>query len=420
MPLPSPIVIGDATLYTGDALKTLRRLPDHSVHCVVTSPPYWGLRDYGTGRWVGGDASCDHRPRDGKQGSTGQRADRAFTGAKPQRQICSRCGAKREDQQIGLEASMRHWTRALVRVFREIRRVLRRDGTLWVNVGDSYCHGPGRDRGPTTADGPKVPSSLARRVVPLRRRGGGAVKPKDLLGMPWSLAFALRNDGWWLRNDIIWHKLNPTPETVFDRCTTSHEYLFLLSAARRYYFDAAAISEPASPNTNPRTAKIKAPDGWDTGPGAHGRFHRQGREKGQTRKLAAIGSGVKNNGSFDAALISMVERRNRRSVWPITTQAFPGAHFATFPRKLVEPCILAGCPKGGVVLDPFSGTATTGEVALSLGRRYIGIELNHDYQRLAEQRLRAALLPRSARPRLGTVDAPRGDLFHDHSLEVSA
>ena len=324
----------------GDCRDVLKTLPDESVHCVVTSPPYYGLRDYG----VAG--------------------------------------------QIGLEASLAGFMETMLEVFREVRRVLMADGTAWLNMGDSYATAGGSGWQGKNGQRADRRFTAVRDAVPMReigRRPPEGLKPKDLMGVPWMLAFALRDDGWWLRQDIIWHKPNPMPESIRDRCTKSHEYVFLLSKSERYYFDAIAIAEPASENTH---ARQKMPDGWDTGAGGHGSFHRQGREKGKTRKLAEPGSGTKNNGSFDQAMAVMPDTRNKRSVWTITSEPFPEAHFATFPTALVEPCILAGCPEGGTVLDPFGGAGTTGLVADRHKRNAILIELNPEYAAMAERRIR--------------------------------
>ncbi len=289
----------------GDALDVLRTMPDELAHCCITSPPYWGLRDYG----VAG--------------------------------------------QLGLESTPEEFVAKMVEVFREVRRVLRGDGTCWVNMGDSY-NGVGRGE---KANGLQV----AARFTTQRTVSG--LKPKDLCGIPWRVAFALQADGWWLRQDIIWHKPNPMPESVTDRCTKAHEYLFLLTKSARYYFDAEANKEPACDWSQPGRVKRDEPGGraspeWNGGP--HRGFH---------------------------DLDFSTRGRNRRSVWTIATQPYPEAHFATYPEALVEPCVKAGCPEGGTVLDPFCGSGTTGAVAVRWGRHFVGIELNHDYIKLAEARI---------------------------------
>jgi DNA modification methylase len=318
-------------LHVGDWIEQLRTLPDESVHCCVTSPPYWGLRDYGV---VG---------------------------------------------QCGLEASLAEFLAKLVAGFEEVRRVLRKDGTCWVNMGDCYVTKP---HGTGPGEDPKAP----RRKRPKDQCNRGPIpglKPKDMVGQPWRLAFALQDAGWYLRRDIIWHKTNPMPETVHDRPATAHEYVFLLTKSARYHYDADAVRERVTGRTHLRghgvNAKIRAVAGWDTGPGGH-----------NTIKHSRIGRS-RQNASFSAAISGpRLDFRNRRSVWTIPCAPFKGAHFATYPERLVEPCILAGCPRGGVVLDPFTGSGTTGAVALRLGRSFVGIELNPQYAAMADRRLTEA------------------------------
>jgi len=384
-------------IINADVMAGLAMLDDESVHCCVTSPPYWGLRDYGTATWEGGSSICDHVASELRTGlglealgakyrGGGKKAARAD---KIQfRDECGKCGAVRVDRQIGLEATPELFVAKVVEVFREVRRVLRKDGTLWVNLGDSYSHG-----GCGSRDDERWPkqSRNDHRVTHGKAKTG--LKPKDLVGIPWMVAFALRSDGWWLRQEIIWHKPNPMPESIGDRCTKAHEHLFLLSKAQQYHFDAESIKEPVSGTANPRRG-YKMPDGWDTGPGGHGSFHRKGREKGRpagvTPKSAPSGSGVKANESYHAAICDLVESRNKRSVWTISTQAYSQAHFATFPEALPETCIKAGCPAGGTVLDPFGGAGTTGLVADKLGRNAVLIELNPEYAAMAEARIKGS------------------------------
>lgn len=262
-------------ILVGDVRTTLRGLADRSVQCVVTSPPYWGLRDYG------------------------------------------------RDDQIGLEKSPELYVAALVSVFNEVRRVLSDDGTLWLNLGDSYAGNNSRASNNGRAGFGNPREGVFERI-------GDGLKTKDLVGIPWRVAFALQADGWYLRQDIIWHKPNPLPESVKDRCTKAHEYIFLLSKSPRYYFDYEAIKEPT---------------------------------------------------------VNSQDKRNRRDVWTVPVKPFKGAHFATFPTDLITPCILAGCPEGGIVLDPFFGAGTTGLVAQQNNRRWIGCELNADYALIAENRI---------------------------------
>ena len=277
---------GITSLYHGDARDVLAQIPAESVHCIVTSPPYWGLRDYGI------------------------------------------------DGQLGLEPSPEEYCANMVKVFREVWRVLKPTGTVWLNLGDSYSGGGGAHK-PEHAN-PGLSKSAERNGVPTSERDViSGLKPKDLVGIPWRVAFALQADGWYLRSDIIWSKPNPMPESVTDRPTKAHEYVFLLTKSPRYYYDADAIREPI--------------------------YSEQGR--------------------------------NKRSVWEIATQPYPEAHFATFPEKLVEPCILAGCPQDGVVLDPFVGSGTTLAVAQRLGRRSIGTDLSLAYLDLAVSRLSGISIP---------------------------
>jgi DNA modification methylase len=315
----------------GDCRDVLRSLPDESVHCVVTSPPYWGLRDYG----VAG--------------------------------------------QLGMERTLGEHVETMAAVFRDVRRVLRKDGTLWLNYGDSYATSVnGRSAADTKAAGNDDRTFRDKpfsTIGPVWRAGnpdknGGRsnrnglsvdadclLKPKDLCGIPWRVAFALQADGWYLRQDIIWSKPNPMPESVTDRCTKAHEYIFLLSKSGRYHFDSGAISETATFKRNvPR--RFGAAEQTGTG--------RQ--DVGRTFEYP--------------------ETRNKRSVWEVATQPFPGTHFATFPPELIEPCILAGCPKGGTVLDPFGGAGTTGMVADRLGRDAVLIELNPEYAAMAQNRIK--------------------------------
>jgi DNA modification methylase len=271
----------------------------------------------------------------------------------------------------------------MVSLFREVRRVLRSDGTAWVNMGDCYAN-DGKWGGATGGKHADFLHGQASRVGRERRKTG--LKPKDLVGQPWRLAFALQDDGWWLRQDIIWHKPNPMPESVADRCTKAHEYLFLLSKSERYYFDAEAIAEPASENTHQRIASKPSPSAV---PGAspHRGLHKNTRAPGVVPKSAAEGTAVRAKESFHASTTEVLPTRNKRSVWTVQTSPFPEAHFATFPPALIEPCILAGCPRGGVVLDPFGGAGTTGLVADRLQRSAILIELNPAYAEMARRRI---------------------------------
>ncbi|KKK78200.1 hypothetical protein LCGC14_2845950, partial [marine sediment metagenome] len=380
-----------AALYVGDALEVLRTLPDESVQCCVTSPPYWGLRDYGAGTWEGGAEDCDHLQKVGgtRNSTLGEASGghaisdearvrsttRSFV---PFAGECRKCGATRVDHQLGLEATPEEYVAKLVEVLQEVRRVLREDGTLWLNIGDRYAHDRSGGHGATGGLGSSTLASPAPfAATPTRRPFPVGLKPKDLVGIPWRVAFALQADRWYLRSDIIWSKPNPMPESVTDRPTKAHEYVFLLSKSQRYHYDANSIKTPA---TAPTT---KMPDGWDTGPGAHGSFHRNGREKGRKTDKQR-GHGRRHAGFNDRwDSISKAEQQvmgaNARSVWTIATKPYPNAHFATFPPELAARCILAGSTPGDTVLDPFGGSGTTASVATGLGRNAIHIDLKPEY-----------------------------------------
>lgn len=305
------------TILQGDAMEQLQTLEPESVCTCITSPPYYNLRDYG----VAG--------------------------------------------QIGLEATVEEYIGKLIEVFREVRRILRPDGTLWVNIGDCYATGTKASRKQSKNPGvganrPETQNSVARLGNPT------GCKTKDLIGIPWLLAFALRADGWYLRQDIIWSKTNCMPESVRDRCTKSHEYIFLLSKTERYYFDADAIREPFT--GKPRKGV------------------RRSYRAGTASSYDMSGGHQEQHGNF-AGLPLNPKGRNKRDVWAINTASFKGAHFAVFPERLVEPCILAGCPEGGTVLDPFAGSGTTGVVAKRLGRNFVGCEINPEYWQMATDRI---------------------------------
>ena len=299
-----------ARILVGDVRNRLSELPDQSVQSCITSPPYWGLRDYG------------------------------------------------EESQIGLEQSPQDYVKELVQVFREVKRVLRDDGTLWLNLGDSYSgsgKGPSGNLGKTNDERNMEDKHSA--IVP------AGLKPKDLIGIPWRVAFALQEDGWYLRQDIIWAKPNPMPESVTDRCTKSHEYLFLLSKSKTYYFDNVAIKERSVSEIG--NAQIRF------GGGKYGDSNdpKHATKSGNIYVPASDGL------------------RNKRDVWTINTQGYAGAHFAVMPEALVEPCVLAGSKAGDVILDPFSGSGTVGLVALTNSREYIGVELNRDYAEMSVERI---------------------------------
>jgi DNA modification methylase len=314
-----------AEILVGDVRKSLRGLPDGSVRCVVTSPPYWGLRDYG------------------------------------------------HDGQIGLEQTPELYVAEMVEVFREVRRVLADDGTLWLNLGDSY----------KPAGNGSTKKGLNERYfgkqfatdkqgadeghVDRSKLQSDGIKQKELVGIPWRVAFSLQADGWYLRQDIIWAKPNPMPESVTDRCTKAHEYLFLLTKNARYYYDNVAIKEPVS-----EASLKRAEYGWDS-------------DRPSTKNASMGGTGIHVE-KMGTRFVNP-DGRNKRSVWTITTKPFKEAHFAVMPEALVEPCVLAGSARGDTVLDPFSGSGTVGVVALKHERNYIGCELNPEYADLSRKRI---------------------------------
>ena len=298
------------SLISGDCRTALQSLPAKSIRTCVTSPPYWGLRDYGV------------------------------------------------DTQIGAEDSPDDYVASMVEVFREVRRVLADDGTVWLNIGDTYASMRDSKAVPDSLrkgnGGTAVPKAANRNPANLKAAN---IKHKDLIGIPWRLAFALQQDGWYIRQDIIWSKPNPMPESVRDRCTKSHEYVFLLTKRDKYFYDNEAIKEPARD--------------WGTRDRTNGKYHN-------------VGTGLTPH----TGLTKSYEKKNKRSVWVITTKPFKGAHFAVMPEDLAVPCILAGSEIGDTVLDPFAGSGTTGVVALRHGRKFIGVELNPEYIKLAEERIK--------------------------------
>lgn len=325
-----------------DCIQGMKELPDNSVDCCVTSPPYYGLRDYG------------------------------------------------HDGQIGLEETPEQYVAKMVEVFEQVRRVLKPEGTLWLNLGDSYAreggdskskgrHLDGRDNNPTTGSN--------------RYAKDFNLKPKDLIGIPWMVAFALRSAGWYLRQDIIWHKPNPMPESVTDRCTKAHEYIFLMSKSQRYYYDQEAIKQPIAEASIERLSQdVESQEGSSRVPGkSNGNMKAVGRKE-YTKDQAGGGSnitghsgGYRSDGSPQEYLLT--GKANKRSVWTVTTKPFKEAHFATFPEDLIVDCIKAGCPEGGTVLDPFGGAGTTAVVARKLNRNYLLYELNPEYIKIAEKRI---------------------------------
>jgi len=305
----------------GDCRETMRKWKEQGIKAqtCVTSPPYYGLRDYG------------------------------------------------HEGQIGLEETPEEYIKAMVEVFRCVWDVLEDDGTLWLNIGDSYAMASMRGENSKFSGNVGAHSGYEKGSVKLGKKSIPAgLKAKDLIGIPWMMAFALRADGWYLRQDIIWHKPNPMPESVQDRCTKAHEYIFLMSKSQKYYYDADAIKE-ASSDPEGSANRYKAPF-------FAGEKHESG---GYSATGATHTKGMKE---FDG-------NRNKRSVWTVTTKPYAGAHFAVFPQELIEPCIMAGAPVGGIVLDPFMGSGTTAQVAQNLGRQYLGCELNPDYKLLQNKRV---------------------------------
>ena len=315
-------MIFNKTLH-GDCRETLKELPDKIVNTVITSPPYYGLRNY------------------------------------------------REDKQLGLEETPEEYVSSLADIFDEVWRVLRDDGTVWLNLGDSYSgSGKGIAGNICKTHDQQNMDGIHSKIVP------NGLKPKDLIGVPWRVAFELQKRGWYLRQDIIWHKPNPMPESVTDRCTKSHEYIFLLSKNKNYYYDNDAIREPHT---------------WEESKPRPSGMERNAKKYREKVKYGGGGTGFAgHSGSLkaDGTSLNHPNGRNKRSVWTVTTKPYAEAHFATFPPDLIEPCVLAGCPKGGVVLDPFMGSGTTGLVAQELGRKWIGCELNKDY--IEMQKIRTA------------------------------
>lgn len=331
-------------VYLGDSLEIIRNFPDESVNCVITSPPYYGLRDYGV------------------------------------------------EGQIGLEDTPEKYIERLVQLFREVRRVLKKEGTCWVNLGDTYSTGTRASRSQSNNPGVGANNENAQNAVP---RVGNPVgcKTKDLIGIPWMFAFAMRADGWYLRQDIIWAKPNPMPESVTDRCTKSHEYIFLLSKSETYYFNYEEIQEEAVTQVDPRIGRREEYNGI-----------RQGKEGTGNRAFVSLKTRPRFGGSkygdneaphyntysgkeWEPQMDGEVVVRNKRDVWNVKVKPNKEAHFATYPEMLIQPCVLAGCPEGGVVLDPFMGSGTTGIVARKLNRSYIGIEINPEYQQMATRRI---------------------------------
>lgn len=370
-------------VYNEDCLQGLKKLPDECVDCCITSPPYYGLRDYGTGHWEGGDPDCPHY-RTNKVNSNNATGHKAMAegghavGDAIYKSVCPLCGAVRVDEQIGLEETPEQYIEKLTEVFMEVHRVLKPDGTLWLNIGDSYMSGGGASRHFGYQD-PKYKNGRAGNFIEPTAFKHPYIKPKDLIGIPWMLAFSLRKAGWYLRQDIIWHKPNPMPESVRDRCTKSHEYIFLLSKSDRYYFDYEAIQEEAKTQEcgSIRFGGNKYGDNDDK----HFQTYSGKEWKPKTKNCQYDGQRPntmhmrREEGFNDKEYVV----RNKRDVWSVNLKPDPVAHFATYPEELIRPCVLAGCRLGGVILDPFMGSGTTARVARTWGRNFVGFELNPEY-----------------------------------------
>jgi len=421
----------------GNCIEVLDQLPEKSVDSCITSPPYYGLRDYNTGKWIGGDPDCPHKrmtkiSKDTDTGHKNMYEHGDVVGDAIYKSVCPKCGATREDKQIGLEDSPEEYVESMVEVFRKVRRVLKDEGTVWLNLGDSYVST--HPTGTRDSDTGWKHGELSQGYQARAGGAGGVFKVKDLMGIPWMVAFALRADGWYLRQDIIWHKPNPMPESVTDRCTKAHEYIFLLSKNAKYYFDNESIKEDAVYDKDLGILRS-----------------RKQAELNHPSIIKRQEIGIDSTSAGDG-------KRNKRSVWTVTTKPFKGAHFAAFPPDLIQPCVLAGCPekvcvecstpyerkveskrlkrnelpkddpryrpntyegsykdingkadagytetkdlglekqcqcetdetKSGTVLDPFGGAGTTGLVADRNDRNAILIELNDEYAEMARDRL---------------------------------
>ncbi len=426
-------------IMVGDVREQLKLLPDESVHCVVTSPPYWALRDYGTATWEGGDAGCDHRSPTMREGRDENRAMLAGSAATNNMQLlnavsagkCGKCGAIRADSQLGLEPTPQLHVEAMVDVFREVKRVLRKDGVCWVNYGDSYAGSiNGRSAEDTKAIGN---DDRTFRNKPINNAAGG-LKPKDLCGVPFRFALAMQDAGWWWRSCLPWVKRNGMPESITDRPASSVEYVFMFTKSARYWYDASAVRRELADASVDRLAQdiegqagsLRANGGAKTN-GAmkavggkkqdgHGRRHAGFNARWDEKEKAARSRGVPPRHAqyenSDQPGLDDVERgsRNFRNsdlffeslagphglltdadgnplALDVPPQPFRGAHFATFPPKLIEPLIKAGCPEGGTLLDPFGGAGTSGMVAHRLGRHAILIELNPVSVEISRDRL---------------------------------
>jgi DNA modification methylase len=344
----------------GNCIDKIKELDDNSIDCVVSSPPYFGLRDYGTAQWKGGNPNCSHAYGRNTRGglSDFQKNNKGSFGdeAVKSGECCKLCGAKRIDEQFGLEKTYQDYLANTVKVFETFKPKLKDTATIWWNVGDSYSSGK---RTSTTNQSLRGNKNYGVTRTPVQN----GIKEKDLLMIPNRVAIALQDAGWYIRSEIIWHKPNPMPESVKDRPTSCHEKIWLITKSKKYYYDADAIREPlAASSLNRLNQDIK-------------------NQKGSTRG----NGGMKSNGNMKA--VGNKETKNKRNVWTVTTKPCKEAHFATFPKDLIEPCIKAGCPEGGLVLDPFGGSGTTGIVAAQNNRNAVLIELNQKYIDIAKKRI---------------------------------
>ena len=445
----------------GDCIESLKKLENQSINTCITSPPYWGLRDYGTAEWEGGNENCDHVAN---PNATKKMGNDEFNKNRPSRENtktkgyyyekkCPKCGAIRKDNQLGMEDTPEEFVDNLVKVFREIKRVLRDDGTVWLNLGDSYAMSSIRGGNKKFSGNVGAHNHYEKSIKKGKRKIPNGLKPKDLIGIPWRVALALQQDGLYLRQDIIWHKPNPMPESVKDRCTKAHEYIFLFSKSPKYYFDNEAIKEDCvtkNKQTNKKNTHGKYQTKENEAKNRQGIHSNRGdklievrtklpmqkdlvdflRSK-TTAKILANSTDIpltkiehwfrydetgfayptiedwnkvkefiddwSNEFSFiDQSLtyyelktdeVVQTNKKNKRSVWTVATKSFKGAHFATFPMDLIEPCVLAGCPEGGTVLDPFGGSGTTGIVAVNHNRNSVLLELNEEYIEIAKERI---------------------------------
>ena len=396
-----PIMINRILL--GNNIDTLKTIPDKSVHCCVTSPPYYGLRDYGTATWEGGDPACSHSDDTKVTGNTFS-SDRIPKGDAIYKTVCPKCGAVRIDEQIGLEETPGEYINKLIDVFREVKRILRDDGTLWVNIGDSYA-GSGKGGSPNsgskqeTNKGSQTIGNLygkdsetieRLKKINVTSKTFDGIKAKDLIGIPWMLAFALRAEGYYLRQDIIWSKPSVMPESVRDRFCKSHEHIFLLSKSPKYNFDQRFALEPATGYDGRKDTVMKGSIKYSeedaTGLPQQtfaARGHERWPQRGYAIKPGETGLSEQKHGE---AIITN-PMRTRRDVWVVASDPSELPHFAMYPQKLILTCVLCGCPENGVVLDPFMGSGTTGVVAVKNMRKYIGCEINPEYVRIAEQRI---------------------------------